>query len=132
MCCMTAAHAPEPEPTLEAFGARLALIRWAKGWNIKEAALACRLPQASWREWELSHRAPRNMVEVAQAIADATGYSDYWIMTGRQSGLPHPPAGQTPPDDGGNAEPTSGHARTGVWSWDAALAELMDVELVAA
>lgn len=82
---MTAAHAPEPEPTLDAFGARLALIRWAQGWNIKEASLACRLPQASWREWELSHRAPRNIVEVAAAIAEATGYSDYWIMTGRPS-----------------------------------------------
>ena len=79
-------------PTTEAFGARLALIRWQMGWNQKEAALACRLPQGSWREWELSGRAPRSLVEVAGKIAEATGIDDYWIMTGKQNS-PRPGGG---------------------------------------
>ena len=104
---MTAAGAHEPAPTLDTFGARLAIIRWAKGWNQKEAALACRLPQASWREWELSDRKPRELVNVARAIAEATGYSEYWIMTGRQleptpgpgrEELPHLDSNQEPAD----------------------------------
>jgi len=76
-------EAPQP-PSLDSFGARLAIIRWAQRWNLKEAALACNLPQASWREWELFDRAPRNIVEVAGKIAARTGYDDYWIMTGKQ------------------------------------------------
>ena len=87
-------------PTTDEFGARLALIRWAQGWNQKEASLACNLPAASWREWELSGRTPRNLVEVAEKIAARTGYSDYWIMTGKD---PHPD-GQGP--DGNSAPPT--------------------------
>lgn len=69
--------------TTDEFGARLALIRWRMGWNQKEAALACGLPQSSWREWELSGRVPHNLVEVAARISRATGLSDYWIMTGK-------------------------------------------------
>ena len=70
-------------PNLTAFGARLALIRWYMGWNQKEAALACGLPAGSWREWELSGRAPRNLTDVADKIHRATGADDYWIITGR-------------------------------------------------
>lgn len=77
----TAPH--HPVPTTDEFGARLALIRWQMGWNQKEAALACRLPQGSWREWELSGRAPRNLVVVASKIAETTGIDDYWILTGK-------------------------------------------------
>ena len=102
---MTSARAYEAVPTLETFGARLAIIRWSKGWNIKEAALACRQPEASWREWE-SGRNPRKLVEIASAISEATGYSDYWIMTGREVD----PA----PGGGSVIHLTSGHARTGV------------------
>ncbi len=82
---MTTAHesqAPQLHPSLDTFGARLAIIRWAMRWNLKEAALACNVPQASWREWELFDRAPRNLVEVSAKIAARTGYDDYWIMTG--------------------------------------------------
>jgi len=78
---MTTEHVYDAEPTLDSFGARLAIIRWSKGWNTKEAALACRIPEANWREWEAG-RSPRRMVEIAQAISESTGYSDYWIMTG--------------------------------------------------
>ena len=80
--CM--ATGPRGFPTVDAFGARLALIRWQMGWNQNEAAFACRLPQASWREWELSHREPRAFVAVAEKIAEATGIDDYWILTGHE------------------------------------------------
>lgn len=101
---MTTARAYEPEPTLDSFGARLAIIRWSKGWNTKEAALACRVPEASWREWEAG-RSPRKLVEVARAISDSTGYSDYWIMTGVNVN-PEPNLKRT------KRGATSGHDRT--------------------
>ena len=91
---MTTQQADGRVPDLSAFGARLALIRWQQGWNQKEAALACELPQNSWREWEVSGRAPRNLYEVAQKISKRTGIRDvFWIMTGETSG--------TDPDGGG-------------------------------
>ena len=86
---MTTEHVYDAEPTLDSFGARLAIIRWSKGWNTKEAALACRIPEANWREWEAG-RSPRRMVEIAQAISESTGYSDYWIMTGVSAPEPGP------------------------------------------
>jgi hypothetical protein len=52
-------------------------------WNQKEAALACGVPQNSWREWEAG-RSPRNLVEVASKIGAVTGISEYWIITGRE------------------------------------------------
>ena len=73
-------------PTLDEFGARIALIRWQMRWNQKEAALATGLPPGSWREWEVTGRAPRNLVEVSRKISAATGIDDYWIMTGREGG----------------------------------------------
>lgn len=74
-----------PHPTLDTFAARLALVRWAQGWNQKEAAIACGLPHSSWRQWELSGSIPRDLVDVAAKISARTGYSDYWIMTGRET-----------------------------------------------
>lgn len=115
-------QAPQP-PSLDSFGARLAIIRWAQRWNLKEAALACNLPQASWREWELFDRAPRNIVEVAGKIAARTGYDDYWIMTGKQKapvedeGQGARPEGFEPPtfcfavgEDSGDALDTNSNA----------------------
>ncbi len=83
MATVQAQHPVTEPPSLDAFGARLAIIRWAMRWNIKEAALACNLAHASWREWELFDRTPRNLVDVAAKIASRTGYDDYWIMTGK-------------------------------------------------
>jgi transcriptional regulator with XRE-family HTH domain len=70
-------------PTTDSLGARLALIRQRMGWNIKEAALACDIPPASWTDWELNGRKPRDLEEAATKIARRTGADDYWIMTGR-------------------------------------------------
>lgn len=106
---MTTARAYEPEPTLDSFGARLAIIRWSKGWNVKEAALACRIPEANWREWE-GGRSPRNIVEKARLISEATGYSDYWLLTGN----PTAPPSDVAPITRAKSAATRRHARTGV------------------
>ncbi|MGB7235914.1 MAG: XRE family transcriptional regulator [Rhodococcus sp. (in: high G+C Gram-positive bacteria)] len=80
-------------PTLSTFGARLALVRHQMGWNAKEAALACGLPAASWREWELRGREPRGLSDIAQKISEHTGCDDYWLITGRESPRPEDPDG---------------------------------------
>jgi transcriptional regulator with XRE-family HTH domain len=72
-------------PTTDSLGARLALIRQGMGWNIKEAALACGIPAASWTEWETNGRKPRDLEVAAMKIAARTGVDDYWIMTGRDT-----------------------------------------------
>jgi hypothetical protein len=83
-------------PSTSTFGARLALVRQRMKWNIKEAALACSVAQASWREWELQNRQPHKLQEVSAKIADRTGVDDYWLMTGRETPLPPPPGGGLP------------------------------------
>ena len=81
-------------PRDDTFGARLALVRQRFGWNMKEAALACGLPQNSWVEWETKNRSPRNLADVAEKISEYTGADDYWLMTGRVSDdLPTGPKG---------------------------------------
>jgi hypothetical protein len=61
-------------------GARLALIRQRQGWgNVAEAALACGLPVASWRNWERDGRHPRDLSAVVGAIAAATGCDPMWL-----------------------------------------------------
>ncbi len=69
-------------PTDDDFGARLALIRWRMGWNVKEAALACGIPAASWRLWEIEKAQPRRLVEVATLIARRTGCDFGWLLAG--------------------------------------------------
>lgn len=86
-------------PTTSSFGARLALIRWKMGWNMKEAALACGFSQQSWRGWELRGSDPRGFADVARKISERTGVDEYWILTGREL-APHPSG-----PDGGNSAP---------------------------
>lgn len=62
------------------FGARLALVRQHMGWgNVKEAALACGLPVASWRNWERDGRQPRDYVAVCMKISERTGADLAWL-----------------------------------------------------
>jgi transcriptional regulator with XRE-family HTH domain len=68
-------------PSLETFGARLALIRQHEGWNIKEAALACSLAPQSWRNWENGKKAA-DAVTICRAISDRTGVDLHWLLTG--------------------------------------------------
>lgn len=69
-------------PAVDTFDARLALIRHRMKWNVKEAALACGLPQGSWREWELSGRRPRDYEGVCKQIAARSGCDLIWLMAG--------------------------------------------------
>ena len=81
-------------PRDDTFGARLALVRQRFGWNLKEASLACGLPQNSWLEWESNGRVPRDLAEVVERISRRTGADDYWLLTGKTVG--DPPSG--PPE----------------------------------
>lgn len=83
-------------PTLSTFAARLASVRHEMGWNAKEAALACGLPAASWREWELNGREPRGLQKIVEQISDRTGVDEYWLLTGKGIPDPVPPAGFEP------------------------------------
>lgn len=92
-------------PTTESFGARLALIRWQMGWNLKEAALACNLRQQSWREWEIHGRRPHDLDKVAAQISARTGVDDYWIMTGKEKHPSGDPQGGATPATGAGRKP---------------------------
>jgi transcriptional regulator with XRE-family HTH domain len=92
MATQSVEHGWVPELT---FGARLALIRQRYGWNVKEAAIACRLPVQSWRGWERDHMQPRRYVEVCRMIAEATGADYDWVLDGRR--FPSARSPHTPP-----------------------------------
>lgn len=77
---MTMTAEEEWVPT-DTFGARLALIRQAKGWNVKEAAEFCGLTHQSWRNWEAGGGVQR-MDRVARKIAEATGVNYVWLLAG--------------------------------------------------
>jgi hypothetical protein len=93
LCHMTAVQG-EPRPSnLEqgwtvddgTFGARLALVRQRMQWNIKEAARECGVPAASWGTWEAGSL-PRRYTEICAQIAERTGASYMWLLTGPRVG----------------------------------------------
>ena len=76
-------HAPGWIPSLNSFGARLAVVRQEMGWgNVKEAADACGLPAESWRSWERDGRHPRELLRVAQRVSSTVGCDFYWLVAG--------------------------------------------------
>lgn len=85
------------KPDTSNFGARLALLRWRLNFNQKEAALACGLPAASWRGWELDGTTPRDIVAVARQISERTRCDYLWLLLGDQgAGAPSAPATERP------------------------------------
>lgn len=66
------------------FGARLALIRWQMGWNMKEAAIGCGLPAQSWRTWEIDGTTPRDIVAIAKQISERTRCDYLWLLIGER------------------------------------------------
>lgn len=68
-------------PDTAQFGARLALIRWQMGWNLKEASLACGFAQNSWSGWEDGVK-PRDYMDVVDKIVKRTQVSRMWLMMG--------------------------------------------------
>lgn len=79
-------------PRDASFGMRLAMIRKQMQWNAKEAAVACGLPQNSWRDWEVNDARPRDIVTVARKIAERTGVDYYWLIDGRPGPFTGPSA----------------------------------------
>lgn len=77
-------HAAEVEDWVPAltFPARLAVVRNRMGWNAKEAALACGLPQQSWRNWEAGKR-PHDYELVCKKIHERTRCNLGWLMGSR-------------------------------------------------
>lgn len=70
----------------QSFGARLILVRQHMGWgNVQEAAIACRLPVSSWRNWERDGRLPREYAAVCVRVAEATGCDLAWLMGADQA-----------------------------------------------
>jgi len=64
------------------FGARLALVRQRMDWNLKEAAIECGLPPASWKNWERDSSEPRRLIETVTLISNRTGCDFLWLLTG--------------------------------------------------
>lgn len=82
-------------PDTATFGARLALVRWRMGWNLKEAATECNLPSTnSWSNWE-EGAMPRNYVDVVNRIVLRTRVDKVWLMTGEGSPEPTGPKAGT-------------------------------------
>jgi transcriptional regulator with XRE-family HTH domain len=79
------------------------MIRQHYGWNVKQAATACGITVASWRDWEHG-RSPRDWQSRAAQIAERSGCDFVWLLTGRRPISPwnHDDAGQPSPfDDSG-------------------------------
>lgn len=79
--------APNWIPDTSTFGARLALIRWRMGWNIREAERECNITQNLWGGWE-DGKEPRNLIEVVNRIVLRTQVNKVWLLTGE--GSPEP------------------------------------------
>jgi hypothetical protein len=47
--------------------------------NVRQAAIACDFPPASWRNWEHYGRVPREYVAVCRKIANVTGVDLAWL-----------------------------------------------------
>src|SRR5687768_8225624 len=71
-------------PDDSTFGARLALVRWRLGWNVKEAADICGINDQSWRNWEGGGH-PRDYIATCEKIATTTNCSMMWLVGGHQN-----------------------------------------------
>ncbi len=109
---MTTAGMPRPGGWIQddsTFGARLALVRFRMGWNMKEAALACGVPAASWRGWEADGSLPRDYVAICRVISSRTLCDYGWLREGEPSGEPWCAVRDS------NPEPAGSEPRR--WSW---------------
>lgn len=69
-------------PTDQSLPMRLAMVRAILGWNMREAALACRVTPTSWRDWEQHGRLPRDLVGTMRRVSERTGVDLVWLLTG--------------------------------------------------
>lgn len=80
----TSELAPNWIPDVSTFGARLALVRWRMGWNLREAERECNITQNLWGGWEAG-KEPRGFIETVNRITLRTGVNRVWLMTGEGS-----------------------------------------------
>lgn len=67
----------------DSFAHRLLLVRAQSGHlTVKDAAEKCGLNAAAWAKWELRGSLPRDIVDVANAIADGLGIDRDWLLHG--------------------------------------------------
>ena len=94
-------------PTLDTFGARLALVRHIHGWNMREAAIACGFPPGTWADWELRGRRPRDFVDACRRISERADVPIDWLVFGPAL-LPRLDSNQEPAGYG--VSPNGGYA----------------------
>ena len=70
-------------PRTDTFAARLALVRHAMQWNLKEASVECGFAMNQWPSWE-SGRMPRDYQRVCETIAKRTGTDLIWLTFGTE------------------------------------------------
>ena len=75
------AKAKKPWIPRDTFGARLALVRQTRGWNVKAAADACQVNPQSWTNWERGASC-RTIEATAQRVAEVSGCDYVWLMAG--------------------------------------------------
>lgn len=68
-------------PSVDSFGARLALVRNHLGLNVKAAAERAGMDHSSWGTWERG-RQPRDLLDKARQISEALGCDFVWLLTG--------------------------------------------------
>jgi transcriptional regulator with XRE-family HTH domain len=73
--------ATDPWVPPNTFGARLAMIRQARGWNVRQAAEHCKVPEQSWHNWE-DGKSPRDLAAKAQEIAERVPCDYVWLLAG--------------------------------------------------
>lgn len=72
--CMTTTSLP----VIPEFGARLAHIRWAMGWNQKRAAVECGISQSTWARYEAA--GGPDLYGIAEKVSARTGWPMGWLL----------------------------------------------------
>lgn len=80
---MADASTGDPMVPPNTFGVRLAMLRAWRGWNVKQAADHCDIPEQSWHNWEAG-KSPQKIHEKAKRIADRAPCDYVWLVSGME------------------------------------------------
>lgn len=78
---------PNPWVPEDTFGARIALVRQHRHWNMTQAAEACGVSPENWRNWEAG-RQPRDLYDAVKKISAGAGCDPRWLLGGGTLGIP--------------------------------------------
>lgn len=59
------------------------MLRAWRGWNVKQAAEHCAIPEQSWHNWEAG-KSPQKIHEKAKKIADRAPCDYVWLVSGME------------------------------------------------